>query len=184
MSAREFYPRAANAETPFAAADADLGAKRSQRWLPGRATLLVRLDSERIAVRFHRANVVVYHASGAVEVSTGGYRGHDDGQGSVTTKARIKSYAPGMSNLWQHDKRWHVRLDGYERSLPFVDGMALYPDGTLVYPGEDHVVAVARRVAPPPPPPPRRVRRRRNRDVATLPLAFTRVGASAIALAR
>ena len=170
MTARTFHPRAGNAETPFAAAAAHLG-ERDQINLPGRHTKLVRLSSTEIGILFHKSHIVTYGADGSVRVTTGGHHGHDDGQGSVTTKARIQEYAPGFRNLWQSKKKWYVRLAGYERALPFVDGMTLYPDGVLHYPGETHLEAVARLVAPPPPPP--RLRRRKpNSSVATLPLAF------------
>ena len=140
----------------------------------------MRLDASRIAIRFHASDVVIYHASGAVEVSTGGRRGHDDGQGSVTTKARIQEYAPGFRQLWQHKKRWLVRIEGYPTAQRFEDGMTLYPDGVLAYRDEAHVQAVARFVNPPPPP---QALRRVRPVVVSLALDFHR-SASALALAR
>jgi len=163
VTAREFHPTAADAETAFAAADADLGA-RLRRILPGRHTKLVRIGDDMIAVALHDSYVVIYHADGAIEVSTSGFRGHRGGQGSITTRVRIQTYAPGFRQLWESKRLWYVRLEGYPQPLRFVDGMRLHPDGVLVYPGETHLEAVARRAAPPPPPAatPSRARRRRR----------------------
>lgn len=159
-------------DTPFAAADADLG-DRVRRTLPGRHTKLVRVGEDQIAILYCQTHVVLYYADGSVQVSTGGYRGRHDSQGSATTKVRIQTYAPGFHRLWQSAKQWHVQLDGYPTAQPFVDGMTLYPDGVLLYPGESHVQAVARFVSPPPAPPPSAAQVRRQRREAQLDAQLT-----------
>lgn len=74
-----------------------------------RNTYLVR-DGKTVHVRLHASNVVSYLPSGAVRVSSGGYR-------TRTTKDRINSYSP--ANISQVNGSWYC---GAAR-VPFADNM-------------------------------------------------------------
>jgi hypothetical protein len=82
-----------------------------------RATLVHRIDPERIAVQYHDTDVVTYHADGGVTLNSGGWR-------SQTTKERINEYAPVY--LRQERGIWYLSGD-----TVFQDGITIAADGTV-----------------------------------------------------
>lgn len=118
-------------------------------------TYLVRLDdgSNALAVRLHRTNVVTYHASGAVELNTGGWY-------TRTTEDRINKYTPASLQIWGEWSEWFIRNRGaadetvkyntgdwaaYEAArwpnagpvYGFKNGATLNPDGSITGAAED-----------------------------------------------
>lgn len=63
------------------------GRIKDERPLPGKETRLIRLDEDRIAVRYHVTDIVVYCRNGDVEVNTGGWN-------TLTTRGKIDQYMP------------------------------------------------------------------------------------------
>ena len=73
-----------------------------------------------IAVTFHDTDVVTYHPSGSVTLSTGGYQ-------SMTTKERLNRFT--HCSVQSVKGRWWVRSPRpYDWSVPFVENMTIHPD--------------------------------------------------------
>jgi hypothetical protein len=68
-----------------------------------------------IAIRLHATDVVVLHRSGNVGLDSGGYR-------TVTTRARMNQYAPGI-RVVQRAFKWFVITEQGTRE--FEDGMVV-----------------------------------------------------------
>lgn len=85
-------------------------------------TRLVEVDGNKIGVRLHSTNVVVFCRDGCVVLNSGGWR-------TVTTKARINSYAP--CQVYQRQGQWRVVFQGTVHR--FRDGMRLQADGKVSY---------------------------------------------------
>lgn len=79
----------------------------------------MRLDGTRV-FRLHYTDIVEILPDGRVKLSSGGWK-------TVTTKDRIRQFAPGL-DIYSDKGTWYVRaLDGSGRSCPFYDGIVL-PD--------------------------------------------------------
>lgn len=63
------------------------GRDKDERPLPGKATRLVRVDDDHIAVRYHYTNIVTYGRWGDVKIDTGGWN-------TITTRCKIDQYMP------------------------------------------------------------------------------------------
>ena len=74
--------------------------------------------TERIAVRLHNTDIVVFYPSGRVTLYTGGYR-------TVTTKERINHFVAGY--VYQKAHEWFyvypTFMGGKDVSVSFEDGM-------------------------------------------------------------
>ncbi len=77
------------------------------------------LDPERIAVRLHKTDILTFHKSGRVVVTTGGWK-------SVTTKDRLNSYLPAGFRVSQSKGLWY-----WTGGAVFTDGDYIGPNGTL-----------------------------------------------------
>lgn len=73
-------------------------------------TWLVRLDSDKIAIRYHKTDVVTICSDGSYILNNGGFK-------TVTTKKRINQYSP--ANLFQSKFNWYVG------NIPFTNGMVV-----------------------------------------------------------
>lgn len=74
--------------------------------------------TERIAVRLHSTDIVVFYPSGRVTLHTGGYE-------SVTTKERLNHFIRPAAQVYQKAHKWYV-LQGDVR-LDFYEGFVLFP---------------------------------------------------------
>lgn len=83
----------------------------------------IRKVGDSIAVRLHNTDVIVIRKDGNYVLNSGGWR-------TVTTKDRINNYSPAY--VHQYKRKWYL----YDRSTginnPFVDGMVIGANGSLV----------------------------------------------------
>jgi hypothetical protein len=75
------------------------------------------------AVQLHRTNVVVIRKDGNYVLNSGGYR-------TATTKQRINTYSP--ASVCQDKGKWYLFDRTTRQRVPFVDGMMVDSDGTLI----------------------------------------------------
>ena len=101
----------------YAEALTTLNGKQSMR-LGNNTYLEQRGLTERIAVRLHSTDVVVFYPSGRVTLHTGGYY-------STTTKERINHFIEPAAHVYQKAHKWYV-LQGDVR-LDFYEGFVLFP---------------------------------------------------------
>jgi hypothetical protein len=122
---------------------------RAQINLPGKATVMQHYESAKrpfVVIVYHNTEIVMYNPYGRIFLNNGGHQ-------TPTTAYKIAEYCPWV-RIWRANKAWVIarRLgEGDERpTVAYVNGMVLYPDGTLAAPGESHLEAVARDAAPAP----------------------------------
>jgi len=85
---------------------------------------------ERIAVRLHQTDVVVYRSDGSTKLDSGGWR-------TVTTKDRINRFGPKGVRVWSDKGEWYVYRTGNthgcygvpRKRTPFADGVVIGPRG-------------------------------------------------------
>ena len=93
-----------------------LGSKCARPVAGKRATQVVRLDSDTIALRYHGTSVVTWKRDGDVVLRTNGHH-------TVTTKRRINDAAP--VRVWQHKHKWFVGQSSRIPVVPFEEGMTV-----------------------------------------------------------
>lgn len=76
-----------------------------------------------IGVRLHRTYVVAIRKDGNYALNSGGYR-------TATTKARINAFSPAA--VYQEKGKWYLFDRTTEERVPFVDGMVVDANGSLV----------------------------------------------------
>lgn len=86
-------------------------------------TKVIRLSDDRIGIRLHQTDVVIYSRSGLIELNTGGWY-------TVTTKDRINEFTPRQVYVSSVKGRWylyrfHSWPVAHEQLCPFVDGMMI-----------------------------------------------------------
>lgn len=79
---------------------------------------------DRIAVRLHDTDVVIYNRDGNVSLYTGGWL-------TVTTKERINRYSP--ARVYSDRGRWMLcqAPPNFDGAVAFAEGITLHPDGTI-----------------------------------------------------
>ena len=98
----------------FQAAETFLS-RRNVRTVKGkRATQVVRLGPDEIALRYHGTSVVTWKRDGDVILRSNGFR-------TVTTKARINDATP--VRVWQRNFEWWVTASPGANPEPFEEGM-------------------------------------------------------------
>lgn len=102
-------------------------------------TAIVRWNDDSISVHLHGHRIVNVHEDGSVMIRSAGYQ-------TTTTKQRLNQFIPNRFTVYQDKRVWYVLVHHnvilssgtlsvkYER-IPFVDGMTLFPDGTVSLPG-------------------------------------------------
>lgn len=100
----------------FNQADTFLGGRPARNVKGKRATLVVRLGPDEIALRYHGTSVVTWHRNGDVVLRTNGHH-------TVTTKRRINDAAP--CRVWQHRFEWFVAQSSRIEPIPFYEGMVI-----------------------------------------------------------
>lgn len=99
--------------------DAFIGNRTSRA--VGNNTRAARRNAQAIAIQLHKTDIVTFFANGDVRFDTGGYR-------TVTTKARMNSYARplGASIYADRGQWWFATSAGRQ---PFVDGISISTGG-------------------------------------------------------
>lgn len=104
----------------FQEAATRLGSRDSRKI--GNNTYLLWITADRIGIMLHNTVVVTLHRSGNVGLDSGGWR-------TVTTRARMNEYAPGISVV-QRAFKWFVITDQGTREFEdkmIVDHQVLQP---------------------------------------------------------
>lgn len=89
-------------------------------------TRVVRLSDERIAIRLHDTDVVIFDKDGSVELNSGGWL-------TVTTKARMNEFLGERGNVWSERGKWYVGHWNGNKTR-FFDGIRIAADGTILNP--------------------------------------------------
>ena len=103
--------------TSYGAAEAILQDKMAIE--AGHNTFLRRLAKDKIGVRLHYTDIVIYHKDGTVELNSGGYE-------TVTTKDRINKFSP--VGVQQTNREWFMRDS---KCTPFHDFIRI-KDGEVI----------------------------------------------------
>ena len=91
--------------------------KKATRTVKGkRATQVVRLSADEIALYYHATPVVTWKRNGDVVLRTNGFR-------TLTTKRRINDAAP--CQVWQHKFEWFVGQSSQVPVRAFEEGMVV-----------------------------------------------------------
>lgn len=106
----------------YTAAAALLG-ERSSRKI-GHNTVLHRVDSDRIAVRYHATDVYTMTADGWAIIDTGGWR-------TSTTSQRVRALLPGPWNVTLGGDRAGIYSGGH-LVTPYADGIAVGVEGAVL----------------------------------------------------
>jgi hypothetical protein len=99
-----------------------LGSKNERPVGTGRATRIRRLENGDIAIRYHRTDVVTYHADGTTTLNSGGYLTH-------TTKERINEYS--SARIFQQKGLWYFAPRGFQWANG-LKGCSLFCDGAKI----------------------------------------------------
>ena len=90
-------------------------------------TRVVRLSDDRIAIRLHDTDVVVFDKDGSVTLDSGGWL-------TVTTKARMNEYLGDRGHVYSNRGKWFVTKSGWEGGVRYFDGIRIAADGTILNP--------------------------------------------------
>jgi hypothetical protein len=86
-------------------------------------TYAERRSADRIAIRLHATDILLFDKSGRVMVTTGGWM-------TVTTKARLNEYLPGGYRIWSTRGVWYWH-NGTADKRVYTDGDSILPNGKL-----------------------------------------------------
>lgn len=105
----------------YSEAQAKLGT-RDRRKL-GNHTYLERRGADAIAVKFHRTDVLTFHADGRTVYQSGGWR-------TLTTKDRMREYGP--LEVFAEKGVWYVYRKGdFDTRWVYEEGLTVYADGRI-----------------------------------------------------
>jgi cytochrome c biogenesis protein ResB len=85
-----------------------------------------RSNLDAVAVKYHNTNILTVNSVGIVTINTNGWE-------TNTTKDRLNQFlrCKGMY-IYQKKYKWYITSDF--GTLPYVDGMQIFPDGKLIAP--------------------------------------------------
>lgn len=89
-------------------------------------TRVVRLNDDRIGIRLHDTDVVVYDKDGSVTLDSGGWL-------TVTTKDRINGFIGDRARVYSDRGKWFIYHHG-AKGERFFDGIRIAADGTVLNP--------------------------------------------------
>jgi len=109
---------------------ADLDCEPVSSRMAGHSTLEYTLEDGTKVIRFHKTDIIRIAPDGTVTLNTGGWK-------TPTTKKRMNEYLPSGVSIYQEKGMWWLCKGGsyWEKNIkryPFVDGVQVTPDGTIV----------------------------------------------------
>ena len=90
-------------------------------------TRVVRLNDDRIGIRLHDTDVVVFDKDGSVTLDSGGWL-------TVTTKDRMNRYLGDRGRIGSDRGVWFIYDRSWEKRIRYFDGIRIAADGTILNP--------------------------------------------------